>query len=280
MIITVNEKILREVYSKRDSWSHKGNFGKILVIGGNETYTGSPAMVALSALRAGADTVKILAPKRAADVCAQTSPELITIPFQKDSFDMDAMDLFRNGERWANVITIGNGIGTSTKQQEFVNAVIKETKKILVIDADAIKIMDKGLLNPNTIITPNTYEFNLLFSKAIGNDPDERIKTVMEVAREFNTNILLKGHIDVISNGEETFINKVNTTYMTKAGTGDTLTGILAGLLGQRSKIITAMAAAAFINGYTGRMIARTKREALSPIDIINNIYLTISKWR
>ena len=276
----INEKILREVYSKRENWSHKGNFGKILVIGGSDIYTGSPALVGMSALRAGADSVKIFAPKRAADICAQTSPELITIPFHKNSFDAEALDIFKSLEKWANVITIGNGIGVSSKQQEFVNMVIKETKKPVIVDADAIKVMDKNLLNQNMIITPNTYEFNLLFSKSVDDDPDDRIKTVSDMAREFNTNILLKGHIDIISNGDDTYINKTNSVYMTKAGTGDTLTGILAGLIGQRNKILKAACAAAFINGYTGRMIAKIKRESLSPIDIINNIYITITKWR
>ncbi len=280
MIITINEKILKTVYKKRENWSHKGNFGKILVIGGSYKYTGSPALVGLSALRAGADSVKIIAPKRSADVCANVSPELITIPYEKDLLDLNAMEIVRTELNWASVLTIGNGIGTGEEQRSFVNTLVSENRKPIVIDADGIKLLNKELLNDSMIITPNTYEFNLLFSTSIGSDISERIRIVSEKARDFNTNILLKGHIDIISNGKDTFINKANSVYMTKAGTGDTLTGILAGLIGQKNKIIDAACAAAFINGYTGRSIAKIKREALSPLDIINNLYSTIVKWR
>ena len=88
----INEKIMRRVYSRRDGWSHKGDFGKLLVVGGSREYTGSPAIVALSALRSGCDFVKIFAPLRSADACANFSPEIIAIPYEKDYLDANAIE--------------------------------------------------------------------------------------------------------------------------------------------------------------------------------------------
>ncbi len=278
--LVINNTYLRKVYRRRENWVHKGNFGKIMVIGGNSQYTGSPAMVALAALRTGADITKIVAPRRAADVCASFSPELITIPLNKDSITYDDIDTIRQALGWPNVVAIGNGLGDGEEQRQVVNTIIKEFKKKFVIDADGVKVVNRDFLDNNVLITPNTHEFELLFETKLSNNIEDRIFWVKEKARQYSTNILLKGHVDVISDGEYTFINKTNTTYMTKAGTGDVLAGICAGLIGQGNKIIDSACAGAFINGYTGRYIARTKREALSPMDIINGLYYTTTKWR
>ncbi len=276
----INQSWIKRVYKKRDNWSHKGDFGKILVFGGSLEYTGAPATVALAAVRAGADVAKIFAPKRAADIAASFSPEIIAIPFEKEYFDSDAFYAARKLSSWANVIEIGNGMGTGSNQGDFVNMVLKDIKKRLVVDADGVKLMNRNLLGSEILITPNTYEFNVLFGTNLSTNVDERAKTVKEKAKEYGTNILLKGHVDVISDGDQIFLNKVNSVYMTKGGTGDSLSGICAGLIGQGAKIIDAACAGAFINGYTGKYLARLKRESLSSLDIIDNIYSTITKWR
>ncbi len=277
---TVNEKIIQSLYKRRENWSHKGNFGRVLVIGGNQTYTGSPALVALAAYRSGADIVKILAPKRAADICAGFSPEIISIAYNKSDLDEGAFQHVSVLSENSNVVSIGNGLGTGNDQKILVNEVLNEIKKRLVVDADAVKILDKSLLDHNMLITPNSNEFKVLFDVDPPTDLSERIRCVVDTAKKYHTNILLKGHVDVISDGEETFINKTNSVYMTKGGTGDTLTGICAGLIAQGNEVLHAAAAAAFINGYTGRAVSRVKKEALSPLDIINNVYDTITKWR
>jgi NAD(P)H-hydrate epimerase len=276
----INNTYLRKIYRRRENWVHKGNFGKILVIGGSSQYTGSPALVALAALRAGADVAKILAPKRAADACASFSPELISIPLKGDYVSYDDLDLIKENATWANIITIGNGIGEGGDQKTLVNSVVKELKKKFIVDADGLKVLDKELLGSNILVTPNIHEFDILFGAKPSNNIEERVSLVREKARQYSTNILLKGHVDVVSDGEHVFVNKTNSVYMTKGGTGDVLTGICAGIMGQGNKIIDSACAGAFINGYTGRSIAKTKREALSPMDIINEMYLTTTKWR
>ena len=276
----INEKIMRRVYSRRDGWSHKGDFGKLLVVGGSKEYTGSPAIVALSALRSGCDFVKIFAPLRSADACANFSPEIIAIPYGKDYLDANAIEEIEKIGAWAKVVEIGNGIGRDKLQYELVRSIQRNIKKTLVIDADGLKVLDTNLLNFDTLLTPNSYEFEVMFGEKPSKELDERAKLVKEKAREFKTIILLKGHVDIVSDGEDVFINKTNSPYMTKAGTGDTLAGIASSLIAQGNSIIDSACAACFINGYTGRTVAKAKKEAISPVDIINNMYLTLSRFK
>ncbi|MGC8533676.1 MAG: NAD(P)H-hydrate dehydratase [Candidatus Parvarchaeum sp.] len=277
---TLNEKIIKKIYKKRDNWSHKGNFGKVLIVGGSDEYTGSPAIVALSALRAGVDLTKIIAPKRAADICAGFSPELITKAVDSTELNSNAFHLIKEESEKYNVMVLGNGMKTGYEQATLVSKILKEINMKIVLDADAIKVADVNQLARNVVITPNSNEFKILFKEDPSKDIEKRIKQVYEKAREFNTTILLKGHIDIISNGENTFINKNNSVYMTKGGTGDSLAGITAAMLCQNNDLAEAAAAAAFINGYTGRTIAKREREAFSVMHLIENISDTINKWR
>ncbi len=277
---TLNEKIIKTIYKKRDNWSHKGDFGKVLIIGGSDLYTGSPAIVALSSIRAGADLTKIIAPKRAADICAGFSPEIITIALDSDKLTSSAFQVIKEEAEKYDVIVIGNGIETGYEQSLLVNKILKEINKKIIVDADAIKMADLSLLGKNMILTPNSNEFNVLFKEEPSKDLEKRIKQVYEKARQFNTTILLKGHVDVISNGEKTFINKTNSVYMTKGGTGDSLAGICSAAVCQDNDLAEAAAAAAFINGYSGRTAAKSERESFSTMHLIDNIEKTINKWR
>ncbi len=276
----VNEKILKNLYVRRENWTHKGQYGKVLIVGGSREFTGSTALVALAALRTGADVTKIIAPKRAADTAASFSPELIAIPIDRDYLDGDDYERVRAESEWASVVCVGNGLGVGEGQRRLVNDMADKINKTLIIDADGLKVLSRNKLRQNILLTPNSNEFRILFGEMPPTDLEKRMKVVQEKAKEFGTNILLKGHVDIISDGETILLNKTNSVYMTKGGTGDVLTGVCAGILGQRGDILHSAAAAAFINGYTGRREAKTKRESLSPMDIVNGIYETITKWR
>jgi len=281
MIYTVvNEKIIKGLYKRRDNWVHKGNFGRVLIVGGSKIYTGSPAIVALSALRTGCDLTEIITTRRAADICASFSPEIITLPLEGDYLGPDSFDTIKKESEKCNVIVLGNGLGVNNKQKELVDMILREINKKIVVDADAIKLADKSLLDKRVLITPNSNEFKVIFNEELSHDTDKRLKQVHEKAVEYHTNILLKGHIDVISNGERTFINKINSVYMTKGGTGDSLAGISGSLIAQGNDIITSAGAAAFINGYSGRTVGKKERESFSVMHLIENIEYTINKWK
>ncbi len=281
MIYTViNERIIKSIYRRRSNWVHKGNFGKVLIIGGSNHYTGSPAIVALSALRSGCDLTEIITVKRAADICASFSPELITLPVNSEYLTAQSFDVIKEEAEKNNVIIIGNGLGSGNEQKELVNRILREINKKIVLDADAVKVADKRLLDNRVIITPNSNEFKLIFGEEPSQEAEKRIKQVYEKAADLHTNIILKGHFDVISNGEKTFINKINSVYMTKGGTGDSLAGICGSLIAQGNEIIESAAAAAFINGYSGRTACKKEKESFSVMHLIDNIGVTINKWK
>lgn len=269
----VKQSILRQIYKPRDDWSHKGNFGHLLVIGGSKKYSGSPAFNALAAYRSGVDLVTVATPKRAADIVATFSPDLITYPLDGDHFDDSHLKEVFGLAKDANAVAIGGGL---EREKGTITAVRKFLKKIelpCVIDADAIHaIKKKSMIKRNFVITPHSNEFFVLTGLQPEVDIERRIVLVKNVAAQLSCVIALKGHIDVISDGIRTAINKTGNPYMTVGGTGDTLTGICGALLARGVDPFDAACTACFINGMAGDLAARKYREGLMASDLIDEI--------
>ena len=269
----VKQSILKQIYKPRPEWSHKGDFGHLLVIGGSKKYSGSPAFNALAAYRSGVDLVTVAAPKRAADIIASFSPDLITHPLDGDYFDdghlKEVLQLAKN----AKAVAIGGGL---ERERDTVIAVRKFLKKIelpCVIDADAIYAIDKkSFIKRNFVLTPHSNEFFVLTGIQPETDIERRIVLVKNVATQLGCVIALKGHFDVISDGMRTAINNTGNPYMTVGGTGDTLTGICGALLARGVDPFEAACAACFINGMAGNLAARKYGEGLMASDLINEI--------
>jgi hydroxyethylthiazole kinase-like uncharacterized protein yjeF len=276
----VDKNILKKVYKKRDSWSHKGQYGKLVVISGSKRHTGSPCFVGLSAYKAGCDLVYIAAPERAADVAANFSPVLITEPLEGDKLKRKhikkILSLIKDVR--ATALAIGPGLW---RDKETFNAITELIEKIdlpMVIDADAIRAISRKkniLKEKNCVLTPHADEFRELTGIKVGNI-DQRIKSVKSEAK-INNIILLKGNVDVISDGEKLILNKTGSPFMTKGGCGDTLTGICGAFLARGIDKFTAACAAAYVNGKAGELAAKKYGESLLPLDIIENIHKVIS---
>ncbi|MEM5871612.1 MAG: NAD(P)H-hydrate dehydratase [Candidatus Aenigmatarchaeota archaeon] len=273
-MITIDYSILKEVYHERPEWSHKGDFGKVLIIGGSKIYTGSPALVAygaLAALRAGCDIVMIAAPERPADIIAKFSPNLITTPFEGDYFTSKHLKKVLELSKNYDAIAIGPGLGIEKETQKFVIKFIEEIKKPCVVDADALKAIEKRKLSKNFVLTPHAYEFYFITGERPKYDLTTRAEMVRRNAKKFGATILLKGAIDIISDGEKIAINRTGNPYMSVGGTGDVLTGICASLLAQGVSPFKSACAAAYINGRAGDLAAKEKRPLLAT-DIIDKI--------
>ena len=271
----VDSSILQEVYKKRPEWSHKGDFGKLLVIGGSKTYTGAPALIAYAAiasLRAGADLVLVAAPERAADIVAKFSPNLITEPFEGECFGTKHLKKITELVKKFDAVSIGSGLGTAKETAEFVKKFLRKVKKPCVVDADAIKAMGKGKLGPNFVLTPHAYEFYHMSGEKPKFDLLTRAKLVKKYAKRMNSTILLKGAVDIISDGKQTAMNKTGNPFMTTGGTGDVLAGVCGGLLARRVPPFKAACAAAYITGKAGDYAAEEKGEGLLATDVIEKI--------
>lgn len=271
----VTSSILKKVYKRRSKYSHKGDFGRLLVIGGSHRYTGAPALAALSslaALRTGVDIVTVMAPKRAADIVAGFSPNIITEPVEGKFFTTRHVKKVLNYSKNFDAMCIGSGLGTEKETFKFVKKLLSRIKKPCVVDADAIKALKKTTLGRNFVLTPHSFEFYGLTGEKPRNDITSRIKVVKKVAGNVRATILLKGVIDIISDGKQTEINRTGNPYMTTGGTGDVLTGICGSLLAQGVDPFRAACATAFMTGRAGDIAASQKKQGLLATDVIEKI--------
>lgn len=285
----VSKSILKQAYRKRNPWSHKGQFGKLLVIAGSERHTGSPIFVGMAAYRAGCDLVYLVGPKRAMDIAAGYSPLLITEPLEGKHLEekhvnniLSLIDICR-----ATAVVIGPGLWRTPETRKAINTLVEKIDLPMIIDADAIRaisVIRDELKNKKMVITPHSNEFHELTGVKVSENLKERINSVRKAAYEINCGkdstcpiyppitIILKGNVDVISNGKEVVLNDTGSPMMSKGGCGDTLTGIAGALLSRKIDTFTAGCAAAYINGKAGEIIAKKYGEGLLPTDLINEI--------
>ncbi|MEK7173088.1 MAG: NAD(P)H-hydrate dehydratase [Patescibacteria group bacterium] len=283
MLTKISKDILKKVYLPRPSDSHKYDFGLLLVIGGGEFYTGSPALSAMAAFRAGVDMAQILAPKRAADIIASFSPNIAAFPLKGDWLDKEDVPVLishaisaKSVSSDKTAIVVGGGVGRSGETQDAIAGFLEETDSKIVVDADAIYALSKNPLsikdNP-AIITPNAYEFFILTGKKVADlSIEEKAKIVQEEALKINSTILLKGFVDIISDGKETVIDETGTPYMTVGGTGDTLAGICGAFLAMGFPPFLAAQAGSFVNGKAGELASKKFGPSMLATDLIDFI--------
>ena len=282
-MIEVTNNILKNIYKPRPLDAKKYDFGLLTVIGGSDFYSGSPALSTFAAFRAGVDMVRIIAPKRAADIIASFSPNLAAYPLDGKWLTKQHLATLISMTEAAKAVSygktavvIGGGMGRTQETQEAILEYLEQVQVPVVIDADAIHAVGKKpeiISDRNFLITPHTYEFFVLTGKEVHKLPDEeKIKMVQEEAARLGTTILLKGKTDIISNGKEVAIDKAGTPYMTVGGCGDTLAGVCGALLARGINIFEAAQAAAYINGKAGEIAAKKLGEGMMATDLIEAI--------
>jgi len=270
----INKKILKKIYKQRLKWSRKGDFGHLLVIGGSKKYSGSPAFNALAAYRSGVDLVTVATPRRAADIIASFSPDLITYPLEGDYLSKSHLKEIFLLRQNVDAVAIGGGLEKNIETLETVIEILGDLTIPCVIDADAIHavIKNKQILRNNFVITPHSNEFFVLTGIKPESDVKKRILVVKEAASKLGCIIALKGYVDVVSDGKKVAINKTGNPYLTVGGTGDTLTGICGALLARHVNPFEAACAACYINGLAGDFAAKKLGEGLMASDLIDEI--------
>ncbi len=256
---------------KRASSSHKGQNGKVLVIGGSNDYVGAVALAGLAALRSGVDWVTVAVPEKVGWAISCLTPDLVVKKYKGKSFCVNrAAEILTKEEPKYDAVLIGNGIGEC---KAFVKKYVKETKKKIVIDADGIKAIDAETLK-NSIITPHNKELEmLLLNSRIDKATIKRIacetniqkkalsiKKILKKFLEKNNVILLKGKVDAVISDKRIMYNKTGNPGMTKAGTGDVLAGLCAGFLGQGLSLFQSAINAAYFNGLIGDILLKKKK--------------------
>lgn len=272
----VSKKILQKVFPTREKWSHKGQYGKLLVVAGSKRFTGSPIFNCLSAYRAGCDLVFLAAPQRAADIAASFSPEIISLPLEGDYFFSShvsqVLDLAH--DYGATALLVGGGLWRTPETLDAIRLLLRRTSLPTVIDADGLRAVAQDPsslagIRRKSILTPHSKEFEVLAGKMPSTDLKARTKAVENLAKKLETTILLKGATDIISDGKRTAFNETGSPFMTKGGFGDCLAGIAGAFLARGIPPFDAACAAAFVNGKAGEIAAKEKGESLLPSDLI-----------
>ena len=282
-MLEVTKNILKDIYKPRPRDSHKYDYGLVLVIGGSDFYSGSPAFSAMAAFRSGAGMVKIIAPERAANIIAGFSPNMAAYPLNNKWLVKEHLATLISMTESAKIVSkgrtavvIGGGMGRTEETQETILEYLAQTDVPTVIDADAIHALAKKpelISSRNFLITPHTYEFFILTKRQVYQLTDqEKIKAVQEEAQRLKTTILLKGKLDIISNGEETAIDKAGTPQMAVGGTGDSLAGVCGALMARGIDCFQAAQAAAYINGKAGEQAAKKFGDGMTATDLIEMI--------
>lgn len=272
--IEVNEEIVRGSIKPRKASSHKGQNGVVLVIGGSWLYHGAPFLSAMAALRTGVDLAYIATPEKTASSIRALSPNVIVIPLTDMKLTRGASRRIMRVLPSVDSIVIGPGLAEGSEGGiEYIIQEATSLDKKIVLDAAALypEVLPK-IVGRKAVMTPHAGEFKRVFGEELSGELSERVKKVGEKASQFNVTILLKGMIDIISDGGRTVINKTGTPAMTAGGTGDVLAGVVAALLAKGLEPFEAAAVGAWINGKAGEEATLIYGLHITATDLIDYI--------
>jgi NAD(P)H-hydrate epimerase len=263
------------VVKTRTPESHKGDYGRLLVIGGSETFSGAPALVALAALRTGVDLAYVAAPHKIAYAISAISPDLITIKLEGEHLNVGNIPTLKTHIEKVDAVVIGPGLGLHTETKDAVKAlinIVEDAGKPLLLDADGLKAYAefRRKIETPAVLTPHAGEYALLTGKKLPENLKEKALEVQKSAAELGAVILLKGHVDVIADDKRLKFNFTGNPGMTVGGTGDVLSGVVGAFLAQRADPFEAAVAGAFVNGAAGDFAFAEKGYHIMASDLLN----------
>lgn len=254
---------------RRKGNEHKGEFGRVLVVGGSREFTGAPVLTGKAALRTGVDLVTIMCPRYVAERIP-FDPNLMVTPLNSE-FYLGKEDVDSILEKEFDSIIIGNGLSQQEESKYALKKLLRNLReKKVVLDADALKLVKPSWLRNNFILTPHEGEFRILFGEP-GETIEDKIEAVEKKARKTKATIVLKNPIDIISDGERTKLNRSGNVAMTVGGTGDALAGII-GAFHCWTTPFQAACAGAFLCGIAGDLALNDLGYAIMATDLIDKI--------
>lgn len=257
-ITTVTPKMIKQLMPPRKQQSRKGDSGIVLIVGGSRFYHGAPVLASMAALRSGADLVYTAVPRSIIIAVRSFSPSLIALPLPDDKLTVGSANrLAAMMPKKADATAIGMGMSL---EPEAIAALIKKMKDAgtrILLDASALIPQALAeISNTGSIVTPHAGEYRRLFGRDPGTSNDEMISNTRKAAKEYGITVVLKGWLNIVSDGDRTATVRRSTPAMTVGGTGDVLSGLAAGLL-TRLEPFNAALAAVYLNGVAGQMASK-----------------------
>jgi NAD(P)H-hydrate epimerase len=259
-------------FPKRRPATHKGDYGRALIVAGSPGMIGAAVLASRGALRIGAGLTYLAVPKELVNFVNCMTPEVITLPFEKiNNIKPDA-------------IAIGPGLGQGSGVKKLLRSVFGVLCSV-VIDADGLNVLAKNsklLKNKKAriVLTPHPGEMSRLINKSVEYIQKNRVAVAKEAAKRFNCLVVLKGNKTVIAKPSgETFVNRTGNPGMATGGVGDVLTGMIAGLLAQGFSPWNAAVAGVYLHGLAGDLAAKEKGEyGMIASDLVEKIPYALQK--
>ena len=271
-------RLVRELLPVRRRESHKGDYGRVLLLCGSEGLTGAARLAAKGALRTGSGLVYLGVPEKIYPIIAAGAGSEIVFPLPCDEegrLCMASLPAITARLENMDAVLLGPGLGRSEELTRLVQAVLLRCRAPLVLDADGINAVAghidvlRGCACP-VVLTPHDGEFLRL-----GGDPkaDDRTREAMRLASRSHAVVLLKGSRTVITDGLNTYVNHTGNPGLGTGGSGDVLAGMIVSLLGQHIMPLEAAAAAAWLHGAAADLAARELGEyGMVPEDLLLRI--------
>ena len=271
--IIITKEYIKSILPEREQNSHKGTFGNVLNIAGSINYRGAAFLSTKSVLKTGAGYVELASIEEVVNSVSTLCPEAVFVPLKQRNGTIKKEEYKTILELLPKIKTLlfGCGISSINKNQEdieiFVQKLAENIQNIkipVIIDADGINIISRlniTNLPENTILTPHPNELSRLLKTEVSEIQKDRIKYAKIAAQKYKSVIVLKGQNTVITDGEKVFINKTGNSSLAKAGTGDVLSGIIAGFCAQGVNILDASLAGVYIHGLSGEIASEKMTE-------------------
>ena len=262
----------KRILKNRSKFTHKGSFGKALLVVGSETKYGAAILASRAAMRSGVGLLRVHLPVNGKQLIHLSIPEAIVETDSNNEFITSIGDL-----EIYDAIGVGPGIGTANETIDGFIALIKEYPLPTVIDADGLNILSEHPdlftnLSENSILTPHLKEFERLFGSS--ENSFERLEKQIKHSVLHKIIIVCKGHYTIITLPDgRVFFNNSGNSGLAKAGSGDVLTGIITSLLAQGYLPEEAALLGVFVHGYSADLLLATKHEmGMLPSDVIENL--------
>lgn len=269
VINVLEEDEYRDLVPKRRLYDHKGNYGRAIIIAGNNGFTGAAFITTECTVRAGAGlTTLVCSSKEVQKVLENKLIEAMTITIDDERID----NIIKN----ADTIAFGPGIGTGVNQYNMLKKIISMSKCPIIIDADGINILadNEELLSElkgRCIITPHPGEMARFLNKKISDIEADRITIAEKTAEKYGIIVLLKGYNTIITDGKKTYINPTGNSKMASGGMGDALTGIINAFASQGMNLMNSALISAYIHGKIADDLS-DKNYIINARDIIENL--------
>ncbi|EKD54425.1 MAG: hypothetical protein ACD_60C00087G0037 [uncultured bacterium] len=244
--------------------AHKGDFGHVLVMGGQSGYSGAVQLAALAALRVGAGLVSVATHPAHAEFLNMTHPEIM-------SHGIDSPGALSDLLVKATVIVLGPGLGLSAWSKKLFSAAL-EAEKPLVLDADGLNLLAENPCKKTSwILTPHPGEAARLLKKSTTDIQQDRVEAIKQLQRQFNGEVVLKGSGSLVLGSKDNapFICTLGNPGMATAGMGDVLSGVLGGLIAQGIPTHIAAKLGVLVHAMAGDLAAEMGERGMIASDVI-----------